>query len=232
MARIRTIKPEFWTSEKIVECSRDARLFFIGMWNFADDEGRLVNSAMQLKMKIFPAEDLLIESIQGLLTELSVNGLIKCYVVDNKEYIQIVGWDHQKINRPNPSKIPEYQEAIHGAINEPHLPEGKGREGKGREKDIPPIAPQNTKNGSVKSKYRFEGKFIKLVPDDFEKWEKAYHAIPDLNAALVGLDDWLGSQTKQKQDNWFQVISGALSKKHQDFKSNNDDWDNDKDWLV
>lgn len=33
MARIRTIKPEFWTDEKIVECSFEARLMFIGMFN-------------------------------------------------------------------------------------------------------------------------------------------------------------------------------------------------------
>jgi len=34
MARIRTIKPEFWTAEQVMELSRDARLLFIGMWNF------------------------------------------------------------------------------------------------------------------------------------------------------------------------------------------------------
>jgi hypothetical protein len=44
MARIRTIKPEFWTDEKVVECSFEARLMFIGMFNFADDKGNLVRS--------------------------------------------------------------------------------------------------------------------------------------------------------------------------------------------
>lgn len=39
MARIRTIKPEFWTAEQVMELSRDARLLFIGMWNFCDDAG-------------------------------------------------------------------------------------------------------------------------------------------------------------------------------------------------
>jgi hypothetical protein len=47
MARIRTIKPEFWTDEKIVECSFEARLMFIGMFNFADDKGNLVREAYQ-----------------------------------------------------------------------------------------------------------------------------------------------------------------------------------------
>jgi len=39
MARIRTIKPEFWVSEQVGECSPNARLLFIGMWNFCDDRG-------------------------------------------------------------------------------------------------------------------------------------------------------------------------------------------------
>ena len=32
MPRIRTIKPEFWTDEKIIELSLPARLLFIGLW--------------------------------------------------------------------------------------------------------------------------------------------------------------------------------------------------------
>ena len=32
MARIRTVKPEFWTDEKVVECSIPARLLFIGLF--------------------------------------------------------------------------------------------------------------------------------------------------------------------------------------------------------
>jgi len=39
MARIRTIKPEFWTDGDMFKLSRDARLFYIGLWNFCDDNG-------------------------------------------------------------------------------------------------------------------------------------------------------------------------------------------------
>ena len=42
MARIRTIKPEFFTSEDIVALSPLARLLFIALWCEADREGRLV----------------------------------------------------------------------------------------------------------------------------------------------------------------------------------------------
>ncbi|KKK60207.1 hypothetical protein LCGC14_3026700, partial [marine sediment metagenome] len=39
MARIRTVKPDFWTSEDVAAVSRNARLLFIGLLNFADDVG-------------------------------------------------------------------------------------------------------------------------------------------------------------------------------------------------
>ena len=57
MARIRTIKPEFWTSDQVVECSFAARLLFIGMWNFCDDYGVHPASLRKLKMEIFPGDD-------------------------------------------------------------------------------------------------------------------------------------------------------------------------------
>ena len=40
MARIRTIKPEFWASEQVMDCKPVTRLLFIGLWNFVDDFGR------------------------------------------------------------------------------------------------------------------------------------------------------------------------------------------------
>ena len=42
MARIRTIKPEFFTSDDICALSPRARLLYIGLWCEADREGRLV----------------------------------------------------------------------------------------------------------------------------------------------------------------------------------------------
>lgn len=102
MARIRSIKPEFWTSEQIVECSRDARLMFIGLWNFCDDHGIHPASPRRIKMEIFPADDIDSSNVQLLLDELSKNGLIDFYFVDSVEYLHITGWSkHQRIDRPS-----------------------------------------------------------------------------------------------------------------------------------
>lgn len=57
MARIRTIKPEFWEDEKIGRLPTPCRLFFIGCWNFADDFGCIKGNAALLKSQIFPYDE-------------------------------------------------------------------------------------------------------------------------------------------------------------------------------
>ena len=37
--RIRSIKPEFWRSRDIANLNWDARLVFIGLWSYVDDNG-------------------------------------------------------------------------------------------------------------------------------------------------------------------------------------------------
>ena len=87
MARIRTIKPEFWTSEQVMECSTNARLMFLGMWNFADDLGRLPLSAKTIKAQIFPSDSFDLNEILGMIQELSTNGLVLQYEVEGKHYL-------------------------------------------------------------------------------------------------------------------------------------------------
>ncbi|MCP1550684.1 MULTISPECIES: hypothetical protein [Methylorubrum] len=107
MARIRTIKPEFWTSEQVMECSTNARLAFIGIWNFCDDAGRMPASAKQIKALVFPSDDFTSANVRGMIDELERNGLIRLYVVEEKEFLAVTGWHHQKIDRPQKPKTPE-----------------------------------------------------------------------------------------------------------------------------
>ena len=100
MPRIRTIKPEFWTSEQIVECSVRARLLFIGLWNFCDDAGRHVASTKRLKMEVFPADAIDDEEMLGMMDELIGQGLVAQYEAEGRLYWQVTGWHNQKIERP------------------------------------------------------------------------------------------------------------------------------------
>lgn len=104
MARIRTIKPEIWTSEQFVGCSFEARLLFIGILNFCDDAGRHPLSIKRIKMEVFPADEVDSTSIRRMIDELSTNGLLLVYECSDTgcEYIQVTGWfKHQRIDRPS-----------------------------------------------------------------------------------------------------------------------------------
>ena len=106
MARIRTIKPEFWTSEQVVECSPIARLLFVGMWNFCDDYGNIPASVKSLKMKVLPGDDISLAEMDSMLEDLLRNGLIKRYSVDGKEYLHVTGWHHQRVDHPSKTRYP------------------------------------------------------------------------------------------------------------------------------
>ncbi|VVO22968.1 hypothetical protein [Pseudomonas fluorescens] len=100
MARIRTIKPEFWTSEQVMECRPLARLLFIGIWNFCDDGGNHPASEKTIKAQVFPGDDIDSTSVRLLLDELSNNDLLSFYDHSGKTYLHVNGWRHQKIDKP------------------------------------------------------------------------------------------------------------------------------------
>lgn len=135
MARIRTIKPEFWSSEQVVEMSPIARLLFIGLWNFCDDGGNHPASARTLKMEVFPGDDFTAEQIGLWIEEMKNAGLIVEYQADNRTYWHVTGWHHQKIEKPN-YKHPAPEFADRSATSRrPADPvrESKGKERKGKE---------------------------------------------------------------------------------------------------
>lgn len=99
MARIRTVKPEFWSSEQVMSCTPLARLLFIGIWNFCDDGGNHPLSPRTIKALVFPGDDITVESVDGLLGELKSSSLIALYSADGKTYLHVRGWRHQKIDK-------------------------------------------------------------------------------------------------------------------------------------
>ena len=105
--RIRTIKPEFWTSETIAPLSDKAKLLAIGLLNFADDEGYFWANPVLIRAALFPFEDES-KTILGWLQELSRGG----YIVlgeredDGRSVGKVVNFLlHQRIDKPKPSII-------------------------------------------------------------------------------------------------------------------------------
>lgn len=136
MARIRTIKPDFFFDEKITELDHKARLAFIGLWCYADKEGKMEDKPKVLKAKLFPYENI---DFDKILTVLADVNMISRYAVEGKNFLIINNF--QKHQRPHhtekKSEIPDFNGII--TVKDPLEDgeekvgkEGKGKEGKGK----------------------------------------------------------------------------------------------------
>ena len=102
MARIRTIKPQFWDDLRVGRLSRDARLLYIGMWNFADDCGVLVGDLLWLKSRVFPYDQIQMQQFDKWIEELVKTGFICLFSYRQEEFIYLPTFTrHQKIDKPN-----------------------------------------------------------------------------------------------------------------------------------
>ena len=101
MARIRTIKPEFWDSPGTASASHIARLFFIAMWNWADDWGVGLATPKALIGFAFPNdEEITTADFPYLAKEVADNFDVVFYTVDGRRYYSIPSWDiHQRTER-------------------------------------------------------------------------------------------------------------------------------------
>ena len=106
--RARDIKPGFFKSDQLAECTPWARLAFVGLWMLADREGRLEDRPKRIKAEILPYDN---EDMDSLLNELQANELIIRYQVNGKRYIWIPKFlDHQRPHQnEKASEIPPYQ---------------------------------------------------------------------------------------------------------------------------
>lgn len=109
MPRIRTIKPEFQNSQSMGRISREARLTFVLLWPQCDDAGRIRANSRMLASVLFPYDEDASKLIEGWLSELEKEGCVVRYTHDRDEYLAICHWDHQKIDHPQPSKLPAPQ---------------------------------------------------------------------------------------------------------------------------
>lgn len=103
MARSRGIKPGFFRNADLAELPVEARLLFIGLWTLADREGRLKDRPKQIKMEIFPADNL---DCDALLASLADTGMLLRYEVDGARYLQIKNFlKHQNPHRDEQASI-------------------------------------------------------------------------------------------------------------------------------
>lgn len=105
MARLRTLKPGFFTNEVLAEVEPLGRLLFQGLWCLADREGRLADRPRRIKVEALPYDDC---DVEDLLAQLEARDFILRYEAGGEPYIQIVNFlRHQSPHvKEAPSAIP------------------------------------------------------------------------------------------------------------------------------
>lgn len=99
MPRIRTIKPEFWSDEKLSTLNVLDRLTFLGLISLADDFGRVHDNVKVIDAFVFPNTD---ETVRESLANLSrMNRIKRGNAASGMAIIEIINWDkHQKVDKP------------------------------------------------------------------------------------------------------------------------------------
>lgn len=212
MARIRSIKPEFWTSEQIAECSPNARLLFIGIWSFSDDSGIHPASVKRLKMEIFPSDDLTIAQVSDLVAELVGARLLTEYSVSGETFWQVTGWKHQRIDQPTfkyPSpdgQIPTNRRRTFGEPDSanaqrtfdkrsPRERSGEERSGKER-KDKATLAQQAAP----------------MRPDYSAAFERFWKAYPNAKGKKPAFNSWKRKKLDPRADELIADVEARLSR--------------------
>jgi hypothetical protein len=229
MARKRVIDPEFWSDEEIGHWSFQARLFYIGIWNFSDDEGRFKAHDSLLKSQIFPYDN----KIDIIRLKQEVAKKVQWYVYDGQSYGFTRNFmKHQRIDRPSQSKLPappacsedsanirrtfdeHSTNAQRGLDDDSRLREEKLREEKLRE--------------------------VKLSYVDFEKstliaWNSFCEDHPELSKTreITGKRrDKLKLRFSQESFKQFKMILDAIAQQPFCLGVNNRGWKVTLDWLI
>jgi len=218
MARKRMIDPEFWRDEKIAQLKHMERLLFIGLWNYADDEGYGRASPTLLKADIFPYDVLKASEIEAGLANIAALDMIILYSVGGQSYYQVVNFKkHQTINRPTKSVFPrpdpsltEHSLSTHGVLTEsslsthgaltPNIKEEKIKEDKRKENNT-----KEKKSTDVDAQVWFE-RFWTLYPkktakkDAIKAWSKIRPEQSLFESIIAGVERWAASEQWRKDN--------------------------------
>lgn len=105
----RLLHSSFWGDLEVGTLSKTARLLFLGMMNFADDEGRLEADPRQLRARIFPYdEDESVRSVAEALDEiLAACASVIRYEANGRQYVAFLKWEtYQILKNSKPSTFP------------------------------------------------------------------------------------------------------------------------------
>lgn len=174
MARIRSIKPDFFRHEalqdaEIANPGKYPMMVFAGLWGHCDSKGRFEWRPRQLKLDILP---FLPFDMAETLEILAKSGMVNRYEVDGKSYGEIPTFEkHQRLSGKEVTegeKHPEPNGEATGKQSGSNRDEQESQEGKGREGN------RNGVNPSPDKPARFDPVAMPLPaclhPTDWSAW--------------------------------------------------------------
>lgn len=215
MARIRSIKPAFFTNDTLADLSFATRLLFIGLWTVSDREGRVNDRPRKLKAEILPFDKV---NIDKLLAGLQEHGFIERYESGGERFIQIVNFlRHQFPNKNEPaSHIPAPSPNPRGTIAEPspqggNMVNGLGKgmvigEGKrARASTRPPQKGKPTAESTLSDQVFMQELKDRFTACDFDyelvKWQDHLATKPPKGNFKNSLRNWLTNACKWQEAN-------------------------------
>ena len=161
MARIRTIKPEFFRHEalqdlEIAHPGAYPMMVFCGLWGHCDSKGRFEWKPRQLKLDILP---FLPFDMAQTLAVLESSGMVKKYVVEGKDFGEIPSFEkHQRLSGKEITegeKHPAPREKQRGTTGKQRgsvgeildAQEGKGKGKEKEEEGNTPLTPRDRGEG-------------------------------------------------------------------------------------
>ena len=186
MARIRTIKPEFFTSEDITSLTPLARLFYVSLWCEADRDGRISWRPVTLKQRYLPADSVSIDALAG---ELISSGLVILYEIEGKTYAEIPSFkNHQVINnRESESILPARVKVASPRVKAEGRKGREGKEGKGRDSTEPQSA--SMLENSVIQIPLVDQTEHPITQSQIDEWSESFPAV-DVIQQLRSMRQW------------------------------------------
>lgn len=181
MARIRTIKPDFFLDSKLAKKHPLVRIFFQGLWCLADREGRLEEDLDKLKVQIIPYDKM---SAEKCLLDLHPDFILR-YEIGQKQYIQVKNFTKHQHPHPKEPKSeypgPLSSEAVERNGEPRKETASKETNSKVKEGNMP--LPASSFNGTKNNATRNLPDALKADSEIIEKW-LAYLA--ERNRAITG----------------------------------------------
>ena len=189
MARRRWIDPSFWDDLAIAKLKPIERLFFIGCFSNADDEGRLIGNPSYLRATIFKYDDMSLEEVTEIrdgVVAMSSNLIL--YRASDEEYLAFRTWSkHQKPNYPKESQHPAPPLAKEGRCRS----EVGRRSGEDRDEDKGRVGLDRVGKGSGRS-------------DDSEHFSQIFTEVTGVLIATAVQAEEIDAWMEDIPEDWFR----------------------------